>query len=140
MKSRVFAVLAVAVIGVALALPLAAQTSVLKANIPFEFNLSGNVMPAGEYVFHMSAGSVVLRLNNFDANAGALSMGVPASVRNTNGASITFNRYGDTYFLSSVVNGYIGAGFQAAISKSERELARTTTAQKYQVLGVLARL
>jgi len=142
MRSRFFAVLAVAVIGAALALPLAAQSLVLTANVPFEFNLAGKVMPAGEYLFQMDTGSAVLRVRNFDADASAISLGVPASDswRRTNGAKITFNRYGDTYFLSTVVNGYSGAGFEAPISKSERELARTASAQKYEILGVLARL
>jgi len=142
MRSRFFAVLAVAVIGAALALPLAAQSLVLTANVPFEFNLAGKVMPAGEYLLQMDAGSAVLRVRNVDTHASAMSLGVPASDswRRTNGAKITFNRYGDTYFLSTVVNGYSGAGFEAPISKSERELARTASAQKFEILGVLARL
>jgi hypothetical protein len=142
MKSKIFAVLAVAVIGVALASPLAAQTLALKANVPFEFNLAGKVMPAGEYLLQMDAGSAVLRVRNFDAGTAAIILGLPASASEgrTNDARITFNRYGDTYFLSTVVNGYSGAGFKAPISKSERELARTASAQKYEILGVLARL
>ena len=141
MKSRFFAVLAVAVMGGALGLPLAAQTSVLTANVPFEFGCGGKTMPAGQYQFQMDTGSAVLRVRNYDANAGAASLGVqtPASRRLTGDARITFNRYGDTYFLSTVVNGYTGAGFEAPISQSERELARTASAQKYEVLGVLAR-
>ena len=139
MKSRFFAVLAVAVIGAVLALPLAAQTSVLTANVPFEFNLAGKVMPAGAYQFQINTSSAVLRLRNFAADTGAVSLGVPATLRSTNDAKIIFNRYGDTYFLSSVVDGYIGAGLQAPISKAERELAKTASAQKYEILGVLAR-
>jgi len=142
MKRRFFVVLAVAVMGATLALPLAAQSLVLTANVPFEFNLAGKVMPAGEYQFQMDVGSAVLRVRNLDAHAAAISLGAPASAswKRTNDASITFNRYGDTYFLSTVVNGYTGAGFRAPISKSERELARTASAQKYEILGVLAGL
>ncbi len=142
MKSRVFAVLAVAVVGVALALPLAAQTLVLTANVPFEFNLAGKAMPAGAYVFQMDAGSPVLRVRNFDAHASVMSLGIqpPNAWRPTGDARITFNRYGDTYFLSTVVNGYTGVGFEAPISKSERELTRTAAVQKYEILAVLARL
>ena len=141
MKSRAFAVLAVAVVGVALALPAAAQTLVLKANVRFEFNLAGKAMPAGAYVFQMDAGSPVLRVRNFDAEVSVLSLGVqpPTVGRRTGDARLTFNRYGDTYFLSTVVNGHTGVGFEAPITKGERELARSASVQKYEILAVLAR-
>ena len=121
MKIRGFVVLAVAVLGVALALPAAAQTLVLTANVPFEFNLAGKAMPAGAYAFQMDAGSPVLRVRNYDAHTSVLSLGIqPGNAwRRTGDAKITFNRYGDTYFLSTVVNGYAGVGFEAPISKSE---------------------
>jgi len=141
MRGRFFAVLAVAVIGVALASPLAAQTLFLRANVPFEFGFAGKTMPAGEYEFRAVAGSPALRLENSDSQVVVSGMGVPTSTSwgRTGDARIAFNRYGDRYFLSTVVNGYNGAGFEAPISNSERELARTASAQKYEILGVLAR-
>jgi hypothetical protein len=80
-------------------------------------------------------------MSNVDTHTSALGLGVVPSVsgRHTGDITIIFNRYGDTYFLSTVLNGHTGAGFEVPVSQSERELARTASAQKYEVLGVLAR-
>ena len=105
MKSRFFAVLAVAVIGVALASPLAAQTLALRANVPFEFGFAGKTMPAGEY--RVPAGRRLLRAAPEQSRRARLlrwawAFCSTASGRRTDDARITFNRYGDTYFLSTV--------------------------------------
>jgi len=140
-KIKLFAVLTVALFGVALASPLAAQTSVLKAAVPFEFSFAGKTMPAGEYLIQADSSSGVLTLKSYDANASAVSLGVPVSGRTvwTAESKITFNRYGGTYFLASAVNGSTGAGIQIPMTRTERELARTASAQKYEILAVMAR-
>jgi hypothetical protein len=133
--------MAVVAVAAALTLPLAAQTLVLKANIPFEFSFAGRTMPAGEYLFQADAGSSAFRMRNLDANVAALGLGARPSVSGmrTESASINFNRYGNTYFLSSMENGYTGAGFELPVTQTERELARTASAQKYEIVAVLAR-
>ena len=143
MKTRSLAVLAVLIVGVAMAMPLGAQTLSLKANIPFEFSFAGKTMPAGEYLLQSNAGSSTLQVRSLDGGAGALSLGAhPISYTGprTGDARITFNKYGNSYFLSNVLNGYSGVSFDVPVSRTERELARTASAQKFQVLGVLARL
>ncbi len=142
MTTRLFAMLAIALFGAALVSPLAAQTLVLKANVPFDFNFAGKTMPAGEYLVQTSASTAMLTLRNYDADSGAMGLGSPISAHTSQpaGATIIFNRYGGTYFLSSVVIGSSGAGVQFRMTPAERELAQTASAQKFEVLAATARL
>ena len=140
-KMKLFTVLTIA-LAVAAVAPLAAQTVVLKANVPFEFHFAGKILPAGQYLLQANGGSSAMQLRNFDADAGAVSLGWPSSRRTDRGtdSTLTFNRYGSTYFLSSVVNGSSGAGMEFPTTRTERELARTQTAQKHEILAVVAGL
>ena len=140
MRNRLFAVLAVVVVGVALAAPLAAQSLVLKATIPFEFNFSGKVMPAGEYLIQADGGSAALRLKNYESRVAAISLAFhPSGERRTAGEpTLTFNRYGDQYFLSNVWAGSTASGLEVPMTRAERELAKVASAQKYEILAVMA--
>ena len=85
MTTRLFAVLAVAFMGLAVVSPLAAQTIALRGNVPFEFGFAGKTMPAGEYLFQANAGSAALRVKSLDGGTGAVA-------RPTGMATLTFCR------------------------------------------------
>jgi len=51
---------------------------------------------------------------------------------------LTFNRYGNRYFLSEVDNGYTGTGFTMPMSHAQRELAKTASIQHEEIVAVLA--
>ncbi len=62
-----------------------------------------------------------------------------APTRNpANVTKLEFNKYGDRYFLSKVEDGYVGTGFIAPPSRSERELGKTASAEHFEVLATLA--
>jgi len=142
MKMRLFAVLAVVLFGVALVSPVAAQTLALSVNVPFEFSFAGNTLPAGQYMFHSRVSSPVLSVRSLDGLTSVSWLGFQVSTRRvpTSPGRITFNRYGNSYFLSRVENDSTGAALQVPTSKAERELAKTVTAQTHRIAAVRAGL
>jgi hypothetical protein len=103
---------------------LYAQTMNLRATIPFAFRAGEKAMPAGEYTIRHSAGALTLH------NAGG-----PSVILLTNAASrpkppadarLSFNRYGEQYFLSSVWTSDSRDGREISKGRVEKELARQT--------------
>jgi hypothetical protein len=103
---------------------LYAQTMNLRATIPFAFRAGEKAMPAGEYTIRHSAGALTLH-----------NLGGPSVILLTNAASrpnapadarLSFNRYGERYFLSSVWTSDSRDGRQIPTSRAEKELARQT--------------
>lgn len=138
-KVKVCLVLGTAVMGLVFSLPLAAASLNLTASVPFEFNADRAIMPAGEYHFEVDSGTSILLVRSFDAHAAAYSLVVPAPKGHASSGKISFNRYGNKYFLSSVVNEETGATIALPMSKSERELAKIASAERYEIPVVLAR-
>lgn len=101
----------------------------LTAKIPFEFRIGETTHRAGEYiVMQNKIGSQVLAMRNVDRKSGAtmfIANGVQTkSVANLGNGKLVFHRYGPTYFLSQVWEGYgEGAGHQVVQSKAERTIA-----------------
>jgi hypothetical protein len=94
----------------------------LVVNIPFDFQIAGQTLPAGQYVVERStqASAEGLSLRSFDKNKGvfALTSSVGASERQS-ASRLVFNRYQDKYFLSQFWTSGEAAG--RALIKSEKE-------------------
>ncbi len=126
----------------AISAPLAAQSSQLKANIPFEFNVAGKTLPAGEYtVAARNNGEYVVGITNIDTREAAMVLTTPSSAwRKERGQTmLVFHRYGNSYFLSEIRDGVASAGYELPVSPTEKELSRTASVQTFQVLAYLAR-
>ena len=74
----------------------------LRAVIPFEFTVSGKTLPAGTYdVSRMFQSQDTLQLRSI--HGGVMVLGGPASRGDgTNATQLTFNRYGERYFISRI--------------------------------------
>jgi len=94
----------------------------IRANVPFEFYVGTEVLPAGAYQFEMrslargSASASTVIVSNADGRVLALRMSVPGSA-NPETAQLHFLRYGTTCFLTRVE----GLGLQADLIKSPVE-------------------
>ena len=141
MSKRFSVVISVAALVLALAAPVAAQSPRLTANVPFEFRVGTTVLPAGEYAIQNGTEGSVVVLRNFESRVGALVV----ATRNTDSfgdhgvAKLIFNRYGDSYFLSRIWYGFTGLGNTLPVTRTEQELSRTASVQKFEVLAFLAR-
>ncbi len=142
MSKTVFAAIAFLLLAAVTTMPLAAQTFVLKANIPFEFTVGNKVLPAGEYMISSDGMSPTVQLRGEASHVAALTMVFHrqlASVQDPAGLTkLTFNRYGNRYFLSEVDDGYLEAGFVVPESHTERELAQAGPIEHDYILAFRA--
>src|SRR5262249_34683820 len=96
----------------------------LKVNIPFEFSVKNEVLPAGEYtVGYLSQGTLVIRSADGSV-ARVFSTMATLSSKTRNESSLVFHRYGDQYFLSTIWTAGNDTGRELFKSRAERELIR----------------
>jgi hypothetical protein len=123
LKTFVLAISAAAVLGTT---GLYAQTGVA-ANVPFNFTVGTEKMPAGEYTVRpVSTANGVLQMLSVETGKSVL-VNAPSTLSIHKGkeselGKIIFHRYGDRYFFSEVWTPY-GLKGHAKPSKLEREIA-----------------
>ena len=106
-----------------LMVPATQAQSIWKAEIPFDFAVGNNWLPAGEYQIKPTTEKVIL-IQSQDARSSALAMtiggqaGKPSDV-----GKLVFNRYGDQYFLSKIWTPFSNTGRELTESRLEREVA-----------------
>ena len=97
----------------------------IRANIPFDFNISEKKLPAGEYSVGraaIGADDLVVSVNDLEGRSKAIRLS-NAVVRThpDQKALLVFHRYGDQYFLFRVWPAGATTGREFRVSKSERE-------------------
>ena len=104
-----------------------AQSSTVRASIPFKFTVANEVMPAGEYVFKMDRAHS--RIEMYNREGAVAPVYLPILTERTTGsmwsASLTFNTYGSSQFLRTVKAAGTEQGWDLFKSRSENELAKT---------------
>ena len=101
-----------------------AQSTAIKANIPFEFIVGDKTLPAGAYsVTTVNGGRDALMIQSADAKNSAVRLSGPTEEGNEGRARMVFHRYGHNYFLAEVWNGG-NTGRELAKSKQERAAER----------------
>ena len=115
-------VIALALLGASVGSRLYAQTADMKANIPFDFLVGANPMPAGDYTIHQSGGLISL---NRAGGPGIFTLTLHTSRQSAPSTGVLeFHKYDDTYFLSSVWTARSTAGHALTTDSKEKELAR----------------
>jgi hypothetical protein len=129
MSSRIlknFTMLAL-VVGLALATALvsanAQSTSIVRANVPFDFIVGDKTLPAGKYTVNSAASDgQALSIRTSGGKSLALVLTHYAAERSQKRiARMVFHRYGQQYFLAEVWSG-ASHGRQLMQSKRERNL------------------
>ncbi len=103
---------------------LHAQSIDMRATIPFDFHAGDTLMPAGEYVIHAQDPWIILKHLDGGKAAGALMTNAASRGNSTGDSRLVFNRYGDTYFLTTVWNQSSGEGRQVPETARQKELAK----------------
>ena len=103
-----------------------AQTTNVKASIPFDFVVGNHAYSAGEYtVKSMTQDGAAIRVDNADESekgitlSNACGKGQPAD-----GTTLVFQRMGDNYFLYQVWTAGNSLGREFPMSKKEVQLAK----------------
>jgi len=138
MKKKLFALLN---LGMLLASVSAyAQHIKLKADVPFNFVVTGGTVPKGEYEIRSESDVHILTISgggqkssSFLANPCLSLKGMEASQQ----TKLVFVRYGDQYFLSEIWMKGNGVGHQLPKSRREVEVAQNKTAEQVIVLAQL---
>jgi hypothetical protein len=102
-----------------------AQTTNVKANVPFDFVVGDRAYPAGEYRLESMGNGIAIRIDNREqattgiALSGACSGSVPA-----NSTKLVFHRVGDNYFLYQIWTEGNLSGREFSKSRAEVQLAQ----------------
>lgn len=109
----------------------------LTANIPFDFSVGGQKLPAGKYWIsraQQSNGDTVVQIRSTDLHSNTTRFTIPVLASNpVKESSLVFHRYGDEYFLAEIWPVGSETGRELLKTRAERELAR-----KAQDSGVAA--
>jgi hypothetical protein len=114
--------LALALFAVLACSGLYGQTTILQAEIPFDFQIGGTQMLAGAYTIHYSVGLVTVYGDN--GHHAVMALTTPSARPTASAAGLLqFKRYGDAYFFAGVWTPYSRDGGALPKSKREKELA-----------------
>lgn len=98
-----------------------AQTNGVKANIPFDFTVGQQLLPAGTYVIQQVQDHVIA-IRNLDKPMQIMGLTLPDSSAARGDSKLVFNRYGDQYFLSKVLANEADMDLRIPTSKLERRV------------------
>ena len=100
----------------------------LTANIPFDFSVAGEKLPAGKYWINrapLGNGDAVVQIQNTDGHKTITRLTIPVSTLDpAKDSSLVFHRYGDQYFLSEIWPAGGQTGRVLPKTRAERELER----------------
>ena len=78
------------------------QDRIVKANIPFNFTVGSQRLPAGEYTVS-SPESGVVQIQSADKHLVAITPAFNSGLASDGGSKLVFKRYGDQYFLRRIL-------------------------------------
>jgi len=138
MTKKAFAIASVVVLSMAIvAVSARAQaSSPLLANIPFQFVVRDQTLPAGEYRIEQLSSNSVLLIRSTDGHTSTIVMTMAALANDWQSESkLVFNRYGDQYFLSQIWTAGNKSGRELYKSPRETELAGKAVKREVAVLA-----
>ena len=102
-----------------------AQEPKMRIHVPFAFEAGGARLPAGDYRVSRDTLSQWVVLANERGSSIFLSTHHPFIGEHVKeNGSLTFDKYGDSYFLRKVSTPGTGAGYEFPVSRAERETAK----------------
>jgi len=120
MKKYIATLLILMVVGL-MGLANAQMSTMVKAQVPFEFVANGKAMPGGECTISVDVyGRTALSINSGNQHVFAFSIS-DASPNARKRTALVFHQYGDRYFLTGIERENAN-GYQLPASKLEREL------------------
>ena len=105
-----------------------AQDHRAKANVPFNFSVNGNSLPAGTYTVGSEINSPnVITITDREKNIHILALTLPDANAPGTGNKLVFHRYGDQYFLSEVRCESASLNVELSTSKAEKRAKAAQT-------------
>ena len=97
---------------------ISAQERAVKANVPFDFTVSGKLLPSGTYTISAEDPNTLM-LRNDQKGVTVFSIAY-ADGKQSNTSKLVFNKYGDQYFLSEVLCSSVDMNMEIPTSKAEK--------------------
>jgi hypothetical protein len=118
---RITAIALLAIANFAMAGTSFAQSKMVRANVPFDFTVGKQLLPAGTYTIkEESSGLIAIR--NHDKPITVLTIVDQDGARSPNGGKLKFHRYGDQYFLSEILCDWADMDVAVRPSKTEKRV------------------
>ena len=122
MKVHIYAMAAVLML--AAVTSALAQSQALRATIPFDFYVSGKLLPAGTYVITPTSHGEAIQVSDRNGNSAIV---IATGYTRNHSASLSrlvFRQYGSASFLTTIYWTGFQDGKIVATSKMEKELAK----------------
>jgi hypothetical protein len=103
----------------------------LEGTIPFNFKVGDRSFTSGEYNISLQSSNGLLKVAGKDGHQAIYVLSQPGKKTlqtDMNAGKLVFNKYGEQYFLSKVVNPWEALELGIPKSKAEKELAKNQTA------------
>jgi hypothetical protein len=98
-----------------------AHAQVVEFNVPFDFTVSHQVLPAGTYRVSYAAKNDIL-IRSQDGRFNAISLTFATNGEPTGGSKVVFTRYGNQYFLHQVLFHNADMNDELPISRLEQRV------------------
>ena len=133
MKTKLFAVVGLALL---LAVSANAQSTKVKADIPFNFMVNGETLPAGEYTIQSGTSDTTLQISSYDRKVGLVTLANSCeNLKPVENSKLVFHRYGDQYFLAQIWTENSTRGRELPKSAREVEVARDSSARNVVIMA-----
>lgn len=118
---RMTAIALIAIANFAMAGTSLAQSTGVKAKVPFAFAVGNTVFPAGTYTITSPSSHAILIRNLDQTNIAGLSLVHQDGNKSPNGGKLVFHRYAGQYFLSEILCDTASMNFEVNTSKREQK-------------------
>ncbi len=110
---------------------VAAARDIVKVQVPFDFQVNGQQLKAGEYIIERDSQEPRrLMIQSTDGKTRVIVNTIPHRLsKNPSRTSLLFQSYGEQHFLAEVRVAGNGDSYAFIKSKAERELARMAEAK-----------
>jgi hypothetical protein len=116
------------------------DTIAIKANVPFDFMVGNQSVPAGEYVFAQNGSWNMIQISSWDMRTALRVLRYPAGNNTTNlPYALVFHKYGNRHFLKQVWAGDGVMGVQFPTSRAEKEEMALSAPAKTTLIASAAR-
>ena len=113
-------------------------SNTIQVNIPFAFVVGSKTMPAGVYSVERRTQKVLMLRSNDSDNTAMLNAVLVDINRESKRGRLVFNKYGDEYFLSTVVPSFSDTGYRLPASKEEERLAKQSGARETVAVAMIS--
>jgi hypothetical protein len=118
---RITAIALLAIANLAMAGTSFAQSKTVRANVPFDFTVGKQLLPAGTYAIKAESSGLIV-IKNHDKPITVLTIAQQDGARSPNQGKLIFHKYGDQYFLSEILDDSADMDVRLPRSKTEKRV------------------